>query len=275
VLNGESIKVNNKQVSLKQLNNLIGSAIDQFFQIDITNEGITKRFEIDVKLVSDEDIQNIDQLFFDCFGKGDLTNQGIDTFIRLTSQYSSAKEYVDGLVSYLVALQAKTGKANFTAYEQYPEKLIQSLATLIDFTHPLAVAICDLTLFMTNTLSDISLNGPVSQLNSATNFLLTGQHANQNKRKKQNDIKLPVDNATHNIIHLISQDFVEAKSVDELARRVDVCMKSFDYSPADKDKLNLVLFRKAVEENNNLMQNKYAKKLRHWDEFEKVVVGYE
>lgn len=274
-LNSESITLNGELVTEEELNRRVRAENNHFFQIEIINEGVTNRFELDVKLVSDAEIQAIDQIFFDCFGKAEFTNKEIDTFIRLTSQFSSAKDYIDGLVSYLIALQVKSGKAGFTAYEHYPDKLAQALTTLSDFTNPLAEAICDLSLFMNNALSDISLNSPVAQLNSATQFLLVGDSPHSNQSKTSNDIKIPVDNATHIIIQLINEDFIEARSLDKLEQQTSAYIKAFDFSPADKDKVNLILFRKALAEKNKLMQKKYAKRLKQWDEIEKVVVGYE
>jgi hypothetical protein len=274
-LNVESVIVNGELVTLRALSAEFLNAKNKFFNIALTNNGITKHFEIDVSIVPDEDIVIIDKIFFDCFGKALLSNKSIDIFIRLSSRYPAAKDYVDGLVSYLVALQAKNGKAGFTAYEQYPSKLAQALATLSDFTNPLAVAICDLTLFMTNSLSDISLNGHVAQLIGATNFLLNGERMQETKSPASQNIKIPVDNASHNINQLINEDSIEALSVAELERRAGACAAAFDFSSADKDKVNLILFRKAIAEKDTLMQKKYAKSLKHWDEIEKVVVGYE
>lgn len=275
VLNAELIKVNDNTVSLKGLNKLISSATNQLFQIEIINEGIHKRFELDVKLVSDSDIQNIDQCFFDCFNNSQLTNEGIQTFIKLTSGYSAADEYVDGLVNYLVGLQAKVGRASVITFEEHIEKLNQAFSVLAEFKSPLAIAVCDIISFMMNALSEVSATGSLIQVNSTTQFLLTGQHSGLPNKNFSSIAQLPIDNATHSLIELINHELSEFEQISDVEKKVSALFKQYDFSSNDKSKINLLLFWKSCELGDRESQKKYKKRLIHWDEIEQVIAKYE
>jgi hypothetical protein len=275
VLNAELINVNGNEVTLKKLNKLIGSATNQFFRIDITNEGVNKKFELDIKLISDSYIQNIDECFFNCFNNSQLTNDGIQTFIKLTNRYTDAADYIDGLLNYLVGLQAKVGRASVVSFEKYAEKLNQSFSILSEFKNPLAVAICDVISFMMNTFNEVSDNGPLLQVNAAIQFLLSGTHRALPVGASSSIAQLPIDNATHNILDLINNELADFKGIGDAESKVSALYKQYDFSPVDKDKVNLILFWKAHEVGDNESQKQYKKKLMYWDEIEKVIANNE
>lgn len=275
VLNADSITVNDTELSVEQLNTLISSATNQFFNIVIANDGVTKRFELDVKLVANEDIQDVDQCFFDCFGKAQLTNEGIQTFIKLTSKYTAADEYVDGLVSYLVGLQAKAGRASVISFEAHLDKLSHAYGVLAEFNSPLAIAICDIISFMTNSLSEVFPASPLKEVYSAVQYLLTGQLNEVNHSQAVNFAQLPIDNATHHLVEIVNHELHQYKRVEELESKLKALSGKTEFTTADKNKINLLLFWKSLELGDRASQEKYARKLRHWDEIEQVITQYD
>lgn len=276
LLNSQSIKLNDEPISFEMLHQTLKEATNRFFHIDVTNEGVTKRYELDVKIVLDDDINNIDQYFFDCFDKGQLTNEIIQTFIKLSSRFPAADEYLDALVNYLLGLQAKVGKASVITFEEYPEKLNQAFSVLSGFNSQLALAICDVIAFMTNALNEVGSTGLLMQVHAATHFLLTGQ---KKRIRLTADAKsfapLPIDSATHHIIELINQELFNLSTIKAVENKVNTLSNQCDISPSDKDKLNLIIYRKSLELNDEEAQQKYARKLKHWDEIEQAITNYD
>jgi hypothetical protein len=258
------------------LHQVLKEATNTFFHIDVTNEGVTKRYELDVKIVSDDDINHIDQYFFDCFDKGQLTSDIIQTFIKLSSRFPAADEYVDALVNYLLGLQAKVGKTSVITFEEYPEKLNQAFSVLSGFNSQLALAMCDVIAFMTNALNQVGTTGLLTQVHAATHFLLTG------KRKKirltadtKSFAQLPIDSATHHIIEFIDQELSDLSTIKAVEDKVNTLTNKCDISPSDKDKLNLIIYWKSLELSDEEAQLKYARKLKHWDEIEQAITSYD
>jgi hypothetical protein len=128
---------------------------------------------------------------------------------------------------------------------------------------------------MMNTFNEVSDNGPLLQVNTATQFLLSGTHRASPVGASSSIAQLPIDNATHNILDLINNELADFEGISDAESKVSALYKQYDFSPIDKDKVNLILFWKAHEVGDNESQKKYKKKLMYWGEIEKVIANNE
>jgi hypothetical protein len=265
--NYDSMIVNGERVILEEFNSVLKQSGDMFYNILLTNKKVSKTFELDVKIAEASELKAIDECFMDYFSKRSFTSETLDNFIQSTKKYTSASHYVDGIVSYIHGILAKDNRTQYIDYEQFEAKLNQSLNTLSSFNTALAQVVCNLIYFIKNDLHSIVYTGVMPEFEHATRFLLLDKKLSPCESKVTGNIQLPIDSVTDQTIRLITKKYHAYEHAEPLQKEIDALQRSGSLTSSEKDKLNMLLYRKALECHNETLSQKLSKKLKYSDVF--------
>ncbi|WP_158768848.1 hypothetical protein [Paraglaciecola sp. L1A13] len=260
--NYQTIRVNGEETEIEAFNSTMKFSDNQFYVIELINSKVTRKFELDVKLAASDEINAIDKCFMSFFNGRGFTSETLDNFIQSVKEYKSAVEYVEGIVCYLQGILAKDGRTSYINYEDHEAKLNVSLEKLSSFNSQLAEVICNIIYFIKNDLNSITFSGLMPSIESVTVFLLRHEKVDILRGVGQGNFDLPIDRITEHTVRLITEKYPEHESAQSFLKEVDALLRSGDLTREEKEKLNLVVYQKAMQCGDVDLQSAFAKKIK-------------
>ena len=134
--------------------------------------------------------------------QGDLHDlPGIDTgSVQGAAKHflNSVSRYIDGLVRYLHGLKAKDHQSDITTFESFDQRFSQALASLSDYTTPLAAALRAVIRFNRNDFGLMHCASGLPDLDRAIAFFYGNDLVSSAFASP--DAQLPVDQASEFIL---------------------------------------------------------------------------
>jgi hypothetical protein len=236
--------LNSKVITKSSLKKTLSEKKHGVCTVLLEHDGIDSEYQIEFDVSLDDELYNVEQLFFDVVGGVSLDLKLVDLFIDMSAKYKSATRYVDGLSSYLYGVLAKDGRGGtHLARADAITKFNQALDILSKFDRYLAKAIIGVVNFNQNIfeLTDSLAGAPKLHFSSIIfNGFVTGNNKeksgfNQSTSKPSKNI--PLDYATEKIFEW------SLMPLNELANHLDDVenfLKSADVDNYDKFKVQML-----------------------------------
>ncbi|MBV5339181.1 MAG: hypothetical protein J0665_06425 [Deltaproteobacteria bacterium] len=255
----ERIKVNDKSTSIADFISQLIASKHGFYTIILTGKELEKTVNIDIQIAAPKALAEIDEIFLDCFCDQCITTDSVSRFLQMTESYKSCDRYREGLVSYIHGIRAKDRTASYLSFEDFSDKLNSSLNLLKTYDTVLAVSLCHLIKFIKNDVVQHPLPF-ISALDRALDFF-NQREASSEKIEAKKIKELPVDMVTE----LILNSFVPFYDEYDLERMMQVCngINTSVLSLQDREKLNYICWRKALDEKDHEKQKVYERRLTH------------
>lgn len=263
--NVQKMYINDIETDVENLYTRISEKPNQFIKIELLNRKIKKTFELDVSIPKLEEIEQVDEYFWLFLSRDDFTEELIDQFIKSTSELSSVKWYVDGLVKYLQGIMAKDGKTKIITFEDHEICFNQAHNILSTYESSLAKAVVALIDFNKNYFKTQVAGKTLPYLTTALTFF-SGDVCNIRTDSSSDALKsIPTDRMTSLILECVYNEF--NRSTLEFLQQQVSRLRSETLTVQDKSKLDYILFRKAVMENDSVEIAKCRKKLKYNEVF--------
>ena len=263
--NVQKMFINDVETEVANLHLFIGEKACQFLKLTLINRQVKKIFELDISIPQVEEIEKVDEYFWLFLSRDDFTDELIDQFIKSTSELDSVTWYVDGLVKYLQGIMAKDGKTKFISFEDHEMRFNQARNILSTYNSSLANAVVALIDFNKNYFSSNTTENTLPYLDRALAFF-TGHDCNIHSDKRLTSSKnIPTDRMTSLILECVSDEFNDS-SLEYVKQRV-LRLRSDTLTSQDRSKLDYILFRKAVLEDDEAEVAKCRKKLKYNEVF--------
>ncbi|MBO2834817.1 hypothetical protein [Pseudomonas aeruginosa] len=260
-LNGQPLS------SVTELTQALQSVSQGFFRITYANEVLEKSLKIEVCIADPEHLNEVDQAFRMHFSSGSVADPLLEAFTASVRHCSSVRRYIDGLVRYLHGLKAKDHQSDITTFESFDKRFNQALASLSDYTTPLAAALRAVIRFNRNDFGLMHCASGLPDLDRAVAFF-NGADLGCSTFASP-DAQLPVDQASEFILGHLMPVFSDSKlaDIEEMLTWLPTKYRSLQ----DTSKLNYLCFRKAVAVEDMAAVEKYRKKLRHDEAFNTLI----
>jgi hypothetical protein len=259
-------------------NKILSEAEEQFFLIELVNEVMHKRLEIDVKIAKSEDLVAVDELFLKWFRHDDFNDYAIEQFIADTKNYTSVVLYVDGIVRYLQGVMAKDLRTKVVGYEDYYKRFNQSLDLLLGYDTPLSQSLTQLIKFSLNDFTRNSNRCGVPSLDKALDLFEHKENANMFTPTKAPLVKLPlVKLPVDRMTGLILDNYVamyEQYSLEQLEYAFEQ-NNTKTLSQQDSAKLYYLAYCKAIAGDFQDKITHYSRRLKFDGAFEIYPTGEE
>lgn len=272
ILYADHISINDEPIEETEVKQILTSSNKKFFKIELMNQQVSRRFELEVDIVDPSDIQAIDVLFYEMLAGDDIKDELVSKFIDICeTRYPNATSYTDALVKYLHGIKAKDGGASHITFEQHVTKLNQALDTLKWFKSDLAKSIISLIDFNFNRFDINQGTYQSPSLDFSLSFFSGSEFSKVSLGSENRAITIPVDRVTSLIINLILKDYdkLEYQEIESLARS----SKTTGFTAQDSAKLNFILYRKATAEGLSKEAMRLFKKLNHDEVFKDKLVA--
>jgi hypothetical protein len=263
--NVQKMYINGVETDVEELYTCIAGKPIQFLKIDLFNRKIQKTFELDITIPKSEEIEKVDEFFWLFLSRDDFTEELIDQFIKSTSELRTVKWYVDGLFKYLQGIMAKDGKTKFITFEDHEMRFNQAHSILSTYDSSLSKAVVALIDFNKNYFKTRVAGKTLPYLTTALMFF-SGEVCN-NKTDSSSDASksIPTDRMTSLILECVYDEF-NSSTLEFIQERVSR-LRGDTLTLQDKSKLDYILFRKAVMENDSVEIAKSRKKLKYNEVF--------
>jgi len=154
-------EVNGKAFPVSKLLKRLTSPSNETINLCIENKGISRTHQINYLIADPAEIENIERSYVDIAGRGPLSRDGIDAFIKSTAHYTTAPQYRDGICQYLYGVSAKDGSRDSNiAKGKYTEKLNDAAESLANFDTVVSRAIRSAIAFHYNLYRESQLLTP-------------------------------------------------------------------------------------------------------------------
>jgi hypothetical protein len=253
--------------SVTELTLALQSVSKGLFSVTYANEALKKSLKIEVCIADPQQLAEVDQAFRTQFSTGSIAGPLLESFTASVRHCDSVNRYVDGLVRYLHGLKAKDHLSDITTFEDFDKRFNQALDSLRDYTTPLAAAVRAVIRFNRNDFSLMQNASGLPDLDRTIAFFCGNDLTSTIFASP--DAQLPVDQTSEFILRNLIPAFSDSTLTDIEERLTWLPVKY--RSLQDTSKLNYLCFRKAVELKNMSAIEKYRKRLRHDDVFNKLM----
>jgi hypothetical protein len=100
-------------------------------------------------------------------------------------------------------------------------------------------------------------------IENATAFLLRHSAPASPIKNVEGNFDLPIDRVTDYTVRLIIEKYQDHQSATSLLKEVEALIRSGELSREEKEKLNLIVYQKALDSGEIELQTQYAKKLKY------------
>ena len=259
------IVVNNKEVpDLNKLRELIGSATQQFFDIQLYGNETKKDVTVDVQIAEPSDLAKVDEEFSRCFCDMDFGSDAITRFVKQTEGLRGCDWYRDGLVRYIQGILAKDHRADLLQFGDFSSRLNQSYSLLAVYKTPLALSLCQMIRFIMNDFRIINKKSFIPALDTALRFF-NRMEVSSTAIEQHKQYQLPIDYTSELILNRFVSYYSDFR-FEAVVKEIKSMNRSM-LSRQDKQKLDYLCFRKAEDEANSEMIKHYARRIKNLTEF--------
>lgn len=182
-------------------------------RIVLENDGVEKTFELEFRIASMDDLENVETRFRDIARGGRLDMKTIDDFIEPKSQFGTAIGYCDGICAYLYGILAKEGRSGSRLnYGGYVQKFNRAAETLKAYDRPLARTIGSLIEFHFNHFGESGNLAPRTRVGMAARRYCNWIHSDRTAPHREAE-HLPADSAAFT-------DDLDRQLTDETTERI-------------------------------------------------------
>lgn len=254
ILNGTKLK------NIDEFKNIIADERHKFFSIDLINDVIRKKLEIEIQIADPLELQGIDELFLKWFRSDDFNEFSIEQFILDSQQYKTAILYVDGIVRYLQGIMAKDNRTQYIEYEDYYMRFNQAFDLLSGYNTVLSNALTQLIKFNLNDFSRSSLTCGIPILDHSLDLFEHNEFVDVKTYPMNQKLRLPVDNITGFIFDELIQNY-KSYSLSELEYIIEQ-NNNRTISLQDRAKINFIVYKKATEAQDEIKIIHYGKRIK-------------
>lgn len=143
VENCTSTTFNGRNIRVGDVGKTLSSIDSGFVKLVLSGEDSEQAFRLSFRIADTAELSIVDSVLRSTFDGGELRRSAIDTFLSQSAPHRSARDYRDGIASYLYGILAK----NYTAEsglerDAYRSKFEEASKQLDTFDTPVAHAIC-------------------------------------------------------------------------------------------------------------------------------------
>ncbi|UGQ41883.1 hypothetical protein [Rhodococcus aetherivorans] len=160
VHNCSMVRIDGKTLPAKKAPELLAESGSGVVVVELVNDRASRLFELDYAIAAEADLDGVDvQLAALSHGR-QLTLASIDSFIETTARFRTARNYRDGIATYLYGVLARerSTETNLT-YDKHQEKFDEAAALLRGFDRTPARTVCSLVSFHYNHFDEAILRG--------------------------------------------------------------------------------------------------------------------
>ena len=261
----EKFVLNHQQICfLDELRQLLCSAKQQFFHLELHGKETKKSVSIDVQIADHDKLAEVDAKFRQWFSEDDFNGDAVTRFIQDTDHLQGCAWYRDGLVKYIQGIMAKDHRADLLNFESFSARLNQSFSLLSIYDTPLAISLCQMIKFIMNDFRLPSKTSFIPALDIALKFF-NKELSVDTLQKLEGQLGLPTDCASEIILNQLVGRY-QTFSFDELVKEIELINRAH-LSLQDKQKLDYLCYRKAEDEVNPEMVKHYARRVKNIIEF--------
>jgi hypothetical protein len=155
IVNTDLALLNGRQIDLKKLAIQLSKLQNDTIFLTLSNSQLSSTYKINFNISSAEDLEGVENAFFELVKSKELTRSSIDKFILNTADFKSASIYINGLCEYFYGVLAKEGADSSSLSQgKYREKFNQSAEQLLDYSSTLSNYIKGLIAFHFNHFSE-------------------------------------------------------------------------------------------------------------------------
>jgi len=255
----EQIKVNGKSTSIAGFISQLLATKHGFYTVTLIGKELEKTVKLDIQITDPRALTEIDEIFLACFCDQCITADSITRFLHMTESNKSCDRYREGLVSYIHGIRAKDRTASYLSFEDFPDKLNSSLNLLKTYDTVLAVSLCHLIKFIKNDFVQGSLPF-IPALDRALDFF--NQRETSREKLEARKIKeLPVDMVSELILNSFVRFYGDYDLESMILERQGI--NTSVLSLQDREKLNFICWRKALDEKDHEKQKVFERRLTH------------
>ncbi len=237
--------LNNRSITKDELVKYLVEKKCGLCTIHLENEGIKTSYQLDFDVPDEDELKEVERIFFETVGGGILDSTRIDLFIDMTGRFGSAKRYVHGLSNYLYGVLAKDQRGGTHLKRlDFTTKFNQALDTLRLFDKSFAHAIAGVVNFNHNVFGGAErLVATPKAYWAMRKFggFVTGTIIDNNDWKLDASTscsKIPLDYATEKIFEWALAPFDELLKV---RKELEHTLKLADWVYTDKFKVRMLL----------------------------------
>ena len=254
ILNGVRLK------SAAELKELIAKEKQKFFSIELINDVMHKKIEIEMQVAEHHELKNIDELFLKWFRFDDFNEYSIEQFIVDAQHYKTADLYVDGIVRYLQGIMAKDNRTTNISFEDYYKRFNQALDRLTGYRTALSNALIQLIKFNLNDFTRTNLICGIPILDQSLDLFEHKKSDVSDISSSIEQLSLPVDNTTGFIFDELIRNF-EHYSLTELEYIIEQ-NNNRNISLQDRAKIHFIAYKKATDVKDEAKVIYYAKRIK-------------
>ena len=260
--------LNGLEVPVSDLAHKLAGVSSDVYRIVLSRDSVAAKFEIDVRVASDEDLVGVEEQFRRTALGRQLNTRAVEQFVTDAAEFPSAIGYCDGICAYLYGVLARERATDSSLpHEAYVGKFTKAAEELAAYNRPLARIIGSLIEFHFNHFRDAARLSPDSRVG-----IVAARYAAWIACKRQSLILVSAANeALSNIEKLVTDWRSEAilrwgcRPLLELAKDVGN-VEAFlgrDLAEFDKIKLRVLLGEFHAASGHAGHALKYAKELRN------------
>ncbi|WP_305815125.1 hypothetical protein [Photobacterium leiognathi] len=238
----EHLTINGNEVKVEDASQLLSSKEKHFFYVTASNQNISREFKVDVDVANPTELEQVDTLFWLILNREDFTEELITQFVQACSDFSSTRDYVDGIIKYLQGIMAKDGKTQILTFEDFDNRFSQARTKLQPFGTPLSRAIQSVIDFNQNQFDTNGLKC-VPFLAQAMSIFLNDDRIRADLLPPKEPKKLPVDRITAFLLDDVIDQF-HYHSVESIQELISTFPRH-NVSLNDRQKLQFLLLKKA------------------------------
>lgn len=273
VLNGHEVPVTN-------LSQELAVVTADVCQVVLSKGGVNAKFELDVRVASEEDLVGVEKQFRRTALGGELNTRTVEQFVTGAASFHSAISYCDGICAYLYGVLARERATDSSlTHDEYVGKYTKAAEELAAYDRPLAQIIGSLIEFHFNHFGDAARLSPDSRVGrvaaryAAWKDCIRQPEVPEGKEREapENIERLVTDWGNETILRWGSRPLPDlAKNIEDIETMLDRDIGEFD-----RIKLRVLLAEFFSACGDSASALKYAKGLRNvlgFDEWAEALI---